>query len=408
MKTNVIYCGENMAIMSGLPDASIDLIYIDPPFFSNQNYEIIWGDGAELRAFEDRWKGGIHVYVEWMSQRLREMHRLLKPTGSIYLHLDWHAVHYLKVEMDRIFGLENLRNEIVWHYTNKLGTGGAVFDRQHDTILFYSKTHHFTVNELREPVKLAKPQPVTQKVGGKIIWLRDQSGQRLYKRSKDKRIGDVWLIPYINPMSKERLGYPTQKPEVLLERIISASSNPGDIVADFFCGCGTTLVVAQKLGRQWVGCDVSPTAVKIMRDRLVRAGASDIDLIGMPYSPAELRDLKPFEFQNYIINSIHGTHAKSKVADFGIDGYTFFYHHPVQVKQQEHVGRPEVQKFASAIRREKKKYGLMIGFSFTKPAYEEAARLRHEEDLEMELKTVEEVLTSDSPTAEADKPLDTG
>jgi len=194
------------------------------------------------------------------------------------------------------------------------------------------------------------------------------------------------------PSAKERLGYPTQKPERLLERIIFASSKPSDIVADFFCGCGTTLVVAHRLGRKWIGCDVSPTACRIMANRLRKVGAIDITIEGLPVTAEELKELEPFEFQNYIINSIHGTHSKKKVADYGIDGYTFFEHIPVQVKQSHHMGRPEVQKFSSAVRKEKKTKGLMVAFGFSKFAYEEAARLRDEEGIEIELRTVAELL----------------
>lgn len=379
-----------MDVMSKLPEESIDLIYIDPPFFSNMNYEIIWGDGAERRAFEDRWKGGINVYADWMEERLREMRRLLKPTGSIYVHLDWHAVHYVKQRMDGIFGYNSLQNDIIWYYRGG-GVSKRRFGRRHDHILFYTKGDkwYFNPDDLREPYAEATVERFKHYIGN-VRGGQDFGMQTLHPEGKYP--DDVWEMQPIAPSAKERLGYPTQKPERLLERIILASSKPGDIVADFFCGCGTTLVVAHRLGRKWIGCDVSPTACRIMADRMRKVGATDITIEGLPVTAEELKELKPFEFQNYIINSIHGTHSKTKAADYGIDGYTFFEHNPVQVKQSEHVGRPDVQKFSSAIRKERKNKGLMVAFSFSKFTYEEAARLKHQEGIEIELKTVAELL----------------
>ena len=290
-----IWTGDNLPIMRGMNSESVDLIYLDPPFNSHADYAAPIGSKAAGAAFTDTWTlsdldvewinliEGKHPglyrvllaamtdsdksYLAYMASRLLEMRRVLKSSGSIFLHCDATMGHYLKLLMDSIFGRQNLRNEIIWHYTNKLGTGGKVFDRQHDTVLWYSGPDHtFTV--LKEPVKLAKPQPVTQKVGGKRLWIRDAAGKRLYRTSSTKRIGDVWSIPIINPMSKERVGYPTQKPLALLGRIISASSLGNGVVLDPFCGCATTLVAAEQLGRQWVGIDISPKAAELVRQRI--------------------------------------------------------------------------------------------------------------------------------------------
>jgi len=384
LRTGVIYCGDNLDVMERLPSESIDLIYIDPPFFSNRHYEVIWGNGAELRAFADRWKGGIEVYVGWMKDRLFEMHRLLKPTGSIYVHLDWHAVHYIKCEMDDIFGMGNFRTEIVWWY----GGGGASKRRwagSHDTILFYTKTNKWTFNvdAVRESYK--------------IEWTRGQKRADGSERTlkKGKLPDDVWRMHSLMPWAKERLHYPTQKPEKLLERIIKASSNEGDIVADFFCGCGTTLAVAERLGRRWIGCDVYPKACQLMRRRISKLIKEDRDIkiIGMPHDIDELKAMNPFEFQNYIIvDMLYGTCSRTKSADYGVDGHDHLTHNPVQVKQSEHVGRPVVQKFHSAVRREKRKKGIIVAFSFAKTAYEEAARIKLDEGIEIELRTVQELI----------------
>ncbi len=396
MKTNVLYCGDNLEIMNKfIEPESIDLIYIDPPFFSGKTYEVIFGDTGERRAFEDRWKGGDYHYINWLSTRLAKIRETLKPTGSIYIHLDWHIVHYMKVELDRIFGANCFRNEIIWHY-RRWTTKAKQFQRMHDTILFYTRNSDdsHTFNTLFDPLA---PGTIKRWKGLKQKASFDEQGKRHrgYEESKSPGVPkpDVWQISIINMAAKERLGYPTQKPEALLETIIRASSNPGDVVADFFCGCGTTLVVAQMLGRQWVGCDVSPTALRLVRDRLVKCGATltDEDLIGVPKTMEELKAMKPFEFQNYVIDFIQGTHGPKLVGDCGIDGFTVFNRYPVQVKQQEHVGRPEIQKFESAIRAEKKSKGYVFAFGFTKPAYEEVARAKLQDGIEIELWQVQDL-----------------
>ena len=275
--TNLLYYGDNLGILRDyIADDSVDLIYLDPPFFSNRNYEVIWGDEAEVRSFEDRWQGGIQVYVEWMRERVMEMHRILKRTGTIYLHCDWHAVHYLKVMMDDLFGRESFRNEIIWSYKYG-GRSKQDFGRKHDTILRYTKSRSFTFNhdDVRVPHEPASLEANFRNV--------DEQGRRyrtgVWKSGKEYRYyadegrsrDDVWIdIGSLHQADKERLGYPTQKPEKLLETIIKASSNAGDIVLDPFCGCGTTLVAAEKLGRQWIGIDISPTAVGLRRRRLRR------------------------------------------------------------------------------------------------------------------------------------------
>lgn len=406
LRTGVIYCGDNLDVMQRLPSESIDLIYIDPPFFSNKQHEVIWGNGAELRSFADRWMGGIKHYVNWMRERLIETHRLLKQTGSIYVHLDWRAVHYIKCEMDRIFGIKHFRNEIVWHYSGWNKILKDHFENRNDSILFYGKSDEQTFFGYSIPwaseeeyVKVRKQKVRIDAEGRKYV-LSDAGGGRRIKRyladamREGKPADNVWDIDKINNSSKEFLGYPTQKPEALLERIIKASSSEGDVVADFFCGCGTSLAVAERLGRRWLGCDVSPTACKLVQRRVARLikGNREIEIVGMPATLEGLKKMEPFEFQNHVIvDLLHGICSRTKSGDRGVDGHDFG-HNPVEVKQQDGVGRPVVQKFYAAVKAERRSKGIIIAFSFAKNACEEAARIKLDEGIEIELRTVDDLI----------------
>lgn len=395
---NVIYCGDNLTWLKKFPDKCIDLIYLDPPFFSNRNYEVIFNDGEEIRSFEDRWKGGINHYVEWMRERVFELHRVLKETGSFYLHCDWHASHYLKAMCDDIFKYKNFQNEIIWKFGTFHGYKTR-FKRDFQQILFYSKSDKWLFNY--EKV-LDDYSEATIRRYDKI----DSNGKR-YKIVKGlkKYIGkgtypsSVWDIPQLQVNSRENLGYPTQKPEALLERIIKASSNPGDLVLDPFCGCGTTTAVAQSLGRKWVGIDVSPSACKLMKNRVELNGARGIEIIGQPLNIKELKDLPPFEFQNWCVGALGGTVNPKKVADMGIDGFSFMHRYPIQVKQSENVGRVTVDKFETAMQRVEKDMGYIIGFSFTKGAYEEVAEAK-KRGLFIELLTVDKLLEYEEPAGQ--------
>lgn len=446
-QTNTIYCGDNLDVLSRFPENSVDLIYADPPFFTEQPYEILWKNGYERRQFEDRWAGGIENYVKWMEPRLHDCHRVLKNTGSMYLHCDWHAGHRLQVAMDKIFH-GHLINDIIWKRTAAHSGEGQTkkFGTIHDNILFYSKTDDYTFNPEYKPYSEAyltdffknvdpdgrrwlsrdltaagirhgesgKPWhgiDVTAKgthwkfqisrldelvKEGRIYFPKKRGGVPRYKQYLDESKGvllqDIWID--INPIqahAKERQGYPTQKPLALLERIVKASSNPTDIILDPFCGCGTTLIAAQKLGRRWIGIDVSPTACKLMRKRLRAEFRIDAEIIGMPKNVSELRALQPFEFQNWVFERLHGRVNPKKIADMGIDGYVEL-DVPVQVKQSEGVGRPVVDSFETALRRVGKKRGVIVAFSFGSGAVEEVARVKNNEDLEIRLMTVEEIL----------------
>jgi hypothetical protein len=195
-------------------------------------------------------------------------------------------------------------------------------------------------------------------------------------------------------MAAERLGYPTQKPEALLERIIASSSDPGQIVLDPFCGCGTTVAVAERLRRQWLGIDISPTAVELMKRRLLKQtnGAVNLKAVGLPVEEGQLRALKPFEFQNWVMQRLNGTSSPRKTGDMGIDGFSFMSHDPIQVKQSERVGRNVVDNFETAIKRQGKEKGYIIAFSFTRGAYEEAARAKASNGQDIKLVKVADLL----------------
>lgn len=393
MEINSIYEGDCLEILSKFPDESVDLIYADPPFFSNRQYEIIWEDGAEIRAFQDRWKGGVEHYISWMETRLRECHRILKKTGTIYLHCDTHANAHLRILLDKIFLEKNFRNEIIWCYRGA-GYPKKDFGHRHDTIFRYSKTddYIFNLDAVREEYAEATKERFKHYIGN-VRKAGDFGIQKLNPLGKQP--DDWWEIQPIAPSAKERLGYPTQKPLILLEKIIKASSKKEDIVLDPFCGCGTTVVAAQKMGRRWTGIDISPTACKLMKKRLLKECGFNANLIRGHVDLNYVKRLPPFEFQNWVVaNKFLGMVSTKKSGDMGIDGFTpqLLGGYPVQVKQSEGVGRNVVDNFETAMRRIKKKKGFIVAYSFAKGAYEEAARVKNQEDLEIILRTVEELL----------------
>jgi DNA modification methylase len=389
----VIYCGDNLYWMSRLPDEFVDLCYIDPPFFSQKHYEVIFGDGEEIRSFEDRWKGGIENYIDWMRVRVEEIHRLLKPTGSFYLHCDWHASHYLKVMCDEVFGRENFRNEIVWIYTRPGTKFQKQFPRTHDTILWYSKSDKWTFNA--EDIRIPYAESTIER--GKYSVATSKVTPGIDKRvlpQRGKCPESWWPMPMLQGNERERLGYPTQKPERLLERIIKASSNPYDLVFDCFCACGTTLVAAHKLGRRWLGIDVSPTGCKLVQYRLSKLGVRP-EVIGLPRTIEELKQLSPIEFQNWVIGAAGGRVSDKMSRDMGIDGYTFYglygeKEYPIQVKRIDKAGRGVVDTFETAMRRKGYNKGYVVAFDFTKDAHEEVARAKSE-GLHIELVKVDEI-----------------
>jgi DNA modification methylase len=305
LRTSLLYFGDNLEILRRyIPDNSIDLIYLDPPFGSNRGYNLLYKENngkqsvAQLKVFSDTWNwdktaedtlreirlkissevgklidgilagvgtSPVAAYLVMMTPRLLEMYRVLKDTGSLYLHCDPTASHYLKLILDRIFGVRNFRNEIAWSYKGG-GRSRKYFARKHDTIFFYTKSDRWAFNYQDILVDRTNRTYFTD-AQGRRYWLK--YGKKYYLKYEGKVPEDWWAdIDPLHGPYKERLGYPTQKPLALLERIIKASSNEGDIVLDPFCGCGTALIAAWQLNRRWIGIDISRDALEATSKRL--------------------------------------------------------------------------------------------------------------------------------------------
>ena len=305
IKNRTIFIADNLPVMRGMEDQSVDLIYLDPPFNSKHNYAAPIGSKAAGAEFKDTWTlddvdiawwGEIaesnqalyevldmtrHVggksamsYLIYMAIRILEMHRILKSTGSLYLHCDPTMSHYLKMVLDAIFQPQNFKNEIIWAY-RRYTANSKRFQREHDVILFYgADDKHHAFNTIYESYgKESGKMDSHYKMGDDGRWFRWQKRRgkepyKIYLSDKGRRSGDVWNIPHINASAKERIGYPTQKPLALLERIIQASSDVGNVVFDPFCGCATTCLAAERQGRKWIGCDVSERAYSLIEQRL--------------------------------------------------------------------------------------------------------------------------------------------
>lgn len=463
---NMLYFGDNLDICrQRVPDESVDLIYLDPPFNSMAQYNLLFrtpnteGRGAQAEAFLDTWvwgtetntaygeimrRGGslariiealragmaesdIMAYLVMMAVRLTELHDKLKLTGSMYLHCDPNASHYLKIVLDAIFGAKGFKNEIIWKRTFA-HSGANKYAPVHDVIFYYNKSSSFTFNKPRVPYT----QNYLDKYyrfddgNGRLYWradlcaagIRNGSSGKLwrgidpgskgmhwkygverldeldaegriywppkgvmpqYKRYRDdlkgRVVSDVWEdIDRINPISTEREGYPTQKPLALLERIIGVSSNPGDVILDPFCGCGTTIEAAEKLDRRWIGIDIAVHAVKIIEARLGRReNVRPYKVDGMPRdfaSAVKLAEKDPFQFQwwaNYLFNP-HALRNIKKGADKGVDGDLWFPNGPgrqwgrllISVKGGQNVGPAMVREFRGALEREKAEMGLFV------------------------------------------------
>ncbi|MDR2496732.1 MAG: hypothetical protein LBD21_06355 [Tannerellaceae bacterium] len=423
MCINKLILGDNLDILKAMESETVDLIYLDPPFFSNKNYEIIWGDAGEVRSFQDRWEGGISHYIAWLKERVEHMHRVLKPTGCLFLHCDWHANAYIRVEiLDRLFGMNNFRNEIVWHYGSRLMHNNRKINAKHDTIFFYSKTEQAKIETpvaewtKEEFIKTKRQAVHVDKDGREYIWQDAGKGKsKAYKRyidevlEKGKAIDDVWSIPILTSSDKERIGYPTQKPKALLERIIKCASNEGDLILDPFVGGGTSVVVADKLNRRWIGIDQSVQAVKVTELRLQQQTdlftslyANSYTLQLYKYDYDTLRYTNAFEFEGWIVQQFGGTSNTKQRGDKGIDGKTSDGT-PIQVKRSDNVSREVIDKFPTAAKRydaslfdKNVKNGMPVGyviaFSFGRGAVEEVARLKLKENIIVELVTVDRII----------------
>jgi len=314
MQTRVIYQGDNLQVLrTALPHENIDLVYLDPPFATNRLHSFTFRDNrddeieARAVAFSDKWEWNAQVkaaykrlttqngdelhaalaglrtiltsnsmmaYIVSITERLCELYRALRPTGSLYLHCDRRNAHYFRIICNALFGESNFRNEIIWHYTGG-GRAKKYFSQKHDIVLFYTKSENYTFNldAIRVPYKKTS--------GYARSGIVSAAGKKYHPHPDGTPVDDVWDIPMLNPMSKERTGFPTQKPLALLERIIAASSNESDILLDPYCGSGTSLIAAQKLRRSWIGIDSSEIAVTDARHRMEQEFPDlDFDVIG--------------------------------------------------------------------------------------------------------------------------------
>jgi len=450
---NKLYFGDNLGILRDhVPNESVDLIYLDPPFNSKATYNVLFQEKngtesvAQITAFEDTWHWGMEsetayheivtsggkladllgplrqflgtndmmAYLTMMAIRLKELYCALKSTGSIYLHCDPTASHYLKLLMDAVFSSRRFRNEIIWCYTRPSNVKKR-FPRVHHVLLFYSKGEQWIFN--RDMVRIPyHPETAARSLRGageQSMMGATEGSDRLHPDGKIPE--DWWLIPELPGNATERLGYATQKPEALLERIILASSNEGDVVLDPFCGCGTAIAVAERLHRRWIGIDITYLAVALMKHRLHDTFSEDLapyEVVGDPKDLAGARALAlenryQFEWWSLMLVEAHPAQDKKKGADKGIDGLIYFIDNAegkvkrilVQVKSG-HVQRSQVSDLCHAVDRENAAIGLFVTLEEpTRPMIEEAATASFYEAKELgkeyprlQILTIEELL----------------
>jgi len=273
--TNKLFWGENLEVLYSLLndfENKIDLIYVDPPFFSGVNYKIEVFEENKVYdsiAYIDSWQNDLDSYLQMLYERILLFQKLLSQTGLLFMHLDWHASHYIRILLDEVFGKNKFVNNIIWYYYNKYSAGKKNLPRAYDNILVYSKSQQYTFNEIRIPRKKPKRQLMRVNVNGVLKNAKDENGHVRYRIVTDKKLDDVWKIPCLQPASKEWTGFPTQKHHKLLERVVRLGSNEDDLIADFFSGSGTTLLAADKLKRRWIGCDTSEYSIYLTRRRLL-------------------------------------------------------------------------------------------------------------------------------------------
>jgi site-specific DNA-methyltransferase (adenine-specific) len=409
---NKLYYGDNLDILRRyVASDSVELVYLDPPFKSNQDYNVLFAEqdgsrsAAQIKAFEDTWRwdeiaaksyqetveqnenenasnalrafrqllgdNDMLAYLSMMAPRLIELERVLKPGGSLYLHCDTTAGAHLRLLCDAIFDTRCFQNEIVWSY-RRWPTPAKYFQRMHDVILFYSKGPKTkTFNVEYEP----NSPSYIKRFKGKTQMLDPETGTRklmLETDSKGLPRRDVWELSIIAGSKKERLGYPTQKPELLLERIISASSNPGDLILDPFCGCGTAIAVAQTLKRRWIGIDITHLAITLIKHRLRDAFGDKLEysVIGEPVALSDAEVLAkndPYQFQWWALGLAGARPVEGKKgADKGIDGRLYFHDEPKSTKQivfsvkAGAMHATYVRDLRGVIEREKADIGVLI------------------------------------------------
>ena len=509
---NRLYYGDNLDVLRRhIEDASVDLVYLDPPFNSNASYSVLFAEhsgtqaASQIKAFEDTWRwdqsaarsyeevveaGGrvsqamqafrtllgdsdMLAYLAMMAPRLMELRRVLKPTGSLYLHCDPTASHYLKLLLDGIFGPVSVRNEIVWQRTSA-HSDPSRYGRVHDTLLFYVKGKEPKWNQQFEPPdesyfaahdferdaegkqyrKRDLTAPAHGRDSGQYEWRGKKppagrmwsyteenmrrlaaEGRIVYTSTGMPRLKieagslrgvplqDVWANPdlWLNSAAAERLGYPTQKPVALLERIVQTSSNEGDIVLDPFCGCGTTIAAAQKLNRRWIGIDITHLAITLIRSRLSDSfgAAAEYEVIGEPVSLPDATKLAhddPYQFQWWALGLVGARPVEEKKgADKGIDGRIYFHAGESKTRQivlsvkAGHVSVSHVRDLRGVVERERADIGVLISLEEpTAPMRKEAASAGFytspwRKHPRLQLLTIDELLTGrgiDRPPAQ--------
>jgi DNA modification methylase len=318
--TNKLIWGDNRLILSSLKSGplreqieeagGLKLIYIDPPFDVGADFSMDIEIGGETFhkepnlleqiAYRDTWGRGADSFISMIYERLALMRDLLHAEGSIVVHCDWKVGHFIQAALDEIFGRPCFKNQIIWYYANKLPTGGNILDRQHDQLFWYGKAEAHTFNEIRVASEYKGTQLQTRKVDGKRVPVVDpQTGRQVRVMSSDKPLGDVWRINMIHAQSEERVGYPTQKPEELVDRVLRLCSDKGDLVADFFCGSGTTAAAAEKLGRKWICTDLGKFAIHSTRKRMVDV-QRELKAVGKDFRAFEVLNLGRYERQAYL------------------------------------------------------------------------------------------------------------
>ncbi len=468
LTSNTLFFGDNLRILRDqIPDQSVDLVYLDPPFNSNRAYNVIFQDktgkkaASQIQAFEDSWHWtdeaqaaydeilsddypvelkemmrafrefmgptDMMAYITMMAIRMFELHRVLKPTGSLFLHCDPTASHYLKILLDQVFGIKLFKNEIIWKRSQPKGHAYTRYPSSHDVILFYSRSkdnafetqfrpydqtyvdkfyryieegtgRRYTLADVTNPNKnrpnltyefppgsgtvrvwrWTKERMMKAWKEGRLV-IPEKSGVARFKRYLDEMEGsivtDIWDdIEHLHGSHSETLGYPTQKPLSLLERIISASSAEGDVVLDPFCGCGTTIAAAEKLHRKWIGIDITFLAVALIKKRILEHFPdADFEVFGEPTSQEDAKALfnqSPFQFESWAVSFLGGQPYKSSGGgDTGIDGFLYFQdykkkYHKVIIEVKGGKYQPkDVRALSAVMEREGSPLGVLIAMN---------------------------------------------
>ena len=402
LKLNTIYHGDNLDWLKEIPENSIDLVYIDPPF-GTQSLRIskTWNKRVQRGVFYDTFSGGVYGYLDFIGERLAQIHRVLRDTGSLFLHLDYRMAHYAKIELDKIFGIKNFNNEIIWCYSTSGRAARGKRNRwaqKHDTILWYAKNRNNLIADCTTACSeeyIASHYKQKDKDGNVCRIRIDHGKSRTYYPSEGINGNDWWSeISPVNSMADVRADYPTQKPVELLEKIIkSALPDPKDkVVLDCFCGCGTTLIAAQNLGASWIGVDASLVACREMEKRLKKESKVIVKVEKRSLSRSQYLKLSAFEFEKAVVRAIGGVANTVQVGDNGVDGMLAIDNTPIQVKKSESVGRPVLDSFYKHISKHSGKRGIIIALSFGKGIQEEKIKLERENGFDIQLLTLDDVI----------------